>query len=129
MGFAKIIIIEKQPLTHGVRTSSPTKSFMRIVRESQIRPDKYYLETLMHQTLGKNYGFNNDMPNVWAYGQLPPEDNNEENRQSPCPFNWSDDLYEVNDDNNDRNKGLTDKPADQPTTLTGTRVQEYHRTC
>ena len=103
----------------------PTESFMKIVTESQIKPDKYYLETLMHQTLGKNYGFNNYMPNVWVYGQLPHQDNNKENRQiqSPCPSNWSDDLYEVNDDN-DKNKGQTDKPTNQPTTLTGTKVPQ-----
>ena len=73
----------------------PTESFMKIVREMQIKPDKYYLETVMHQTLGENYAFNNYMPNVLVYGQLPPEDNNDENRQiqSPCPSNWSDDLY------------------------------------
>ena len=30
----------------------PTESFMRLVREMQIRPDRYYLEMAMHQTLG-----------------------------------------------------------------------------
>ena len=35
----------------------------------------------MHQTLCKNYGFNNYMSNVLGYGQLPPQDNNDENRQ------------------------------------------------
>ena len=34
----------------------PMESFMRVVREMQIRPDRYYLETCMCQTLGKNYG-------------------------------------------------------------------------
>ena len=45
------------------------------------------------------------MPNVWVYGQLPPQDNNDENRSnpSPCPSNWSDDLNIVND-NKDENK-------------------------
>ena len=57
----------------------PTESFMRLVREMQIRPDRYYLETTMHQTLGKNYGYSNYMPNVWIYGQLPPRDNNDKN--------------------------------------------------
>ena len=57
----------------------PTESFMKLVREMQIKPDRYYLETVMHQTLGKNYGFSNYMPNVWIYGQLPPRDNNDEN--------------------------------------------------
>ena len=54
-----------------------------------------------------------------------PQDNNDENRwiQSPCPSNWSDDLYVV-DDNNDEIKGQTDQPTDQPMTLTGTRVPQ-----
>ena len=59
----------------------PNESFMKIVRESQIKPDKYYLETVMHQTLGKNYGHSDHMPNVWVYGQLPPQDNNDEDRR------------------------------------------------
>ena len=86
----------------------------------QLKPDRYYLEMVMHQTLGENYVFNNYMPNVLVYGQLPPQDNNNENRSnpSPCPSNWSDDLY----DNNDKNKGQTDQSTDQPMTLTGTRV-------
>ena len=60
---------------------------MKIVRETQIKPEKYYLETVMHQTLCKNYAFNNYMPKVLVYGQLPPQENNDENRQteSPCP--------------------------------------------
>ena len=78
----------------------PTESFMRVVREMQIKPDNYYLETCMHQPLGENYGFSNYMPNVWIYGQLPHQDNNDENLQiqSPCPSNWSDNLLVV--DNN-----------------------------
>ena len=103
----------------------PTESFMKVVREMQIKPDKFYLENAMHQTLCENYGFNNYMPKVLVYGQLPPQDNNDENRQtqSPCPSNWSDDLYVV-DDNNDENMEQTDQPTDQPTTLTGTRVPQ-----
>ena len=58
----------------------PTESFMKVVRETQIKPDKYYLETVMHQTLGENYAFNDYMPNVLVYGQLPPQDNNDEDR-------------------------------------------------
>ena len=57
----------------------PTESFIRLVREMQIRPDRYYLEMAMHQTLGENYGYSNYMPNVWIYGQLPPGDDNDEN--------------------------------------------------
>ena len=62
-----------------MKTSSQQKSFMKLVREMQIKPDRYYLEMAMHQTLGKNYGYSNYMPNVWIYGQLPPQDNNDEN--------------------------------------------------
>ena len=103
----------------------PTESFMKFVREMQIKPDKFYLENAMHQTLCENYGFNNYMPKVLVYGQLLPKDNNDENRQtqSPCPSNWSDDLYIV-DNNNDENMEQTDQPTDQPTTLTGTRVAQ-----
>ena len=50
---------------------------MRLVREMQITPDRYYLETCMHQTLGENYGYSNYMPNVWIYGQLAPRDDND----------------------------------------------------
>ena len=43
--------------------------------------------------------------------------------QSPCPSNWSDDLYVV-DDNKDENMEQTDQPTENPTTLTGTRVPQ-----
>ena len=58
----------------------PTESFMKVVREMQIKSDKFYLENAMHQTLCEYHGFNNYMPNVLEYGQLPPQDNNDENR-------------------------------------------------
>ena len=101
----------------------PTESFMRVVREMQIRPDRYYLETCMHQTLGKTYGHNDHMPKVWVYG--PPQDDNEENLwiQSPCPSNWSDDLLEI-DHNKDEDKEQTEQPAKHVMTLTGTRVPQ-----
>ena len=103
----------------------PTESFMKVVREMQIKPDKYYLETVMYQTLCENYAFNNYMPKVLVYRHLPPQDNNDEKRtiQSPRPSNWSDDLYIV-DDNNNKNMGQTDQSTNQPTTLTGTRVPQ-----
>ena len=103
----------------------PTESFMKIVREMQIKHDKYYLETVMHQTLCKNYAFNTYMLKVTVIEQLPPKDNNDENRQiqSPCPSNWSDDLY-VEDDSDNENPKQTDQPTDQPTTLAGTRVPQ-----
>ena len=79
----------------------------------------------MHQTLGKNYGYSSYMPNVWIYGQLPPQDNNDKNLQiqSPCPSNWSDDL-QVIDDNKDESKEQTEQPTNQIITLTGTRVPQ-----
>ena len=103
----------------------PTESFMKVAREMQIKPDKFYLENAMHQTSCENYGFISYMPKVLVYGQLPPQDNNDENRQtqSPCPSNWSNDLYVV-DDNNDENMEQINQPTDQPTTLTGTRVPQ-----
>ena len=53
----------------------PTESFMKVFRETQIKPDKFYLENAMHQTLGENYAFDDYVPNVLVYGQLPPQDN------------------------------------------------------
>ena len=103
----------------------PMESFMRVVREMQIKPDRYYLETCMHQTLGENYGYGDHMPNVYIYGQLPPRDNNDKDLQiqSPCPSNWSDDLLEI-DDNKVQSKEQTKQPANQIVTLTGTRVPQ-----
>ena len=103
----------------------PMESFMRVVREMQIRPDRYYLETCMHQTLGKNYGYGDHMPNVCIYGQLPPRDNNDEDLQiqSPCPSNWSDDLLEI-DNNKAKSKEQTEQPANHIMTLAGTRVPQ-----
>ena len=54
----------------------PMESFMRVVRGMQIKPDSYYLETCMCQTLSENYGHNDHAPKVWVHG--PPQDNNEE---------------------------------------------------
>ena len=63
----------------------PNKSFMKVIREMQIKPDKFYLENAMHQTLCENYGFNIYMPKVLVYGQLPAQDNNDETRQTQSP--------------------------------------------
>ena len=116
----------KKVLSHGSEDLQPTESFMKNVRGMQIKPDRYYLETVMHQTLCENYAFNNNMPKVTVYEQLPPQDNNDENRQtqSPCPSNWSDYLLHAEDDTDDKNPKQTDQPTDQPTTLTGTRVPQ-----
>ena len=103
----------------------PTESFMKIVRETQIEPNKYYLETVMHQSLYDNFGADSYRPRVTVIKQQTPQEDNEENRQiqSPCPSNWSDDLHVV-DDTNDKNIEQTEKPIDQPITLTGTRVPQ-----
>ena len=103
----------------------PTESFMRVVRETQIRPDRYYLETCMHQTLGNNYGHGDHMPNICIYGQIPPRDNNDEylRIQSPCPSNWSDDLLEI-DNNKPECKEQTEQPTNHIMTLAGTRVPQ-----
>ena len=98
---------------------------MKIVREMQIKPDRYYLENVMYQTLCENYAFNSYMPKVTVIELFQPQENNDENRQiqSPCPSNWSDDLYVVDDIDN-KNPKQTDQSTDQPTTLTGTRVPQ-----
>ena len=104
----------------------PTESFMKIVRETQIKPDRYYLENAMHQSLYENYALNSYIPKVTVIEQLPPQENNDENRQtqSPCPSNWSDYLLHVEDDTDDKNPKQTDQYTNQPTTLTGTRVPQ-----
>ena len=79
----------------------------------------------MHQTLGKNYGYSDHMPNVCIYGQLPSRDNNDEDLriQSPCPSNWSDDLLEI-DNSKAESKEQTEQPANDVMTLKGTRVPQ-----
>ena len=101
----------------------PMESFMRVVREMQIKPDSYYLETCMRQTLSENYGHNDHVPKVWVHG--PPQDDNEEDLQihSPCPSNWSDDLLEI-DHNKDKDKEQTEQSTKHLMTLTGTRVPQ-----
>ena len=65
----------------------PTESFMRIVREMQIKPDRYYLETYKPQTLSENYGHNDHAPKIRVHTP-PPQDNNEEDLHihSPLPL-------------------------------------------
>ena len=36
----------------------PSETFMRIVRETQIEPNRYYLETIMNQSLYDNFAAN-----------------------------------------------------------------------
>ena len=104
----------------------PTESFVKIVRETQIKPDKFYLENAMHQSLYENYALDSYIPKVTVIEQLPLQENNDENRQtqSPCPSNWSDYLLHVEEDIDDENPKQTDQSTDQPTTLTGSRVPQ-----
>ena len=73
----------------------PSESFQKIVRETQIEPKSYYLETLMRQSLVNNFATNCNQPKVNTVENTPPEA--EPSRQSPCPSNWSDYLHVEND--------------------------------
>ena len=99
----------------------PTKTLMRIMRETQIEPNRYYLETIMNQCLYNNFAVNTHQPKITVIKQQTPQEDNDNNRQtqSPCPSNWSDYLH-IEDDTNEENTNQTDQPTDQPTTLTGT---------
>ena len=103
-----------------------TESFMKIVRETQIEPNRYYLETIMHQSLYENFAVNSYTPKVTVIKQQTPQEGNDENRQtqSPCPSNWSDYLHVEDDTSDDENPKQTEQPIDQPTTSTGTRVPQ-----
>ena len=109
--------------THGVRTSTQLRHFIRIVWETQIEPNRYYLEIIMNQSLYDTFATNSHWPKVTVVEQQTPQEDNDNNRQtkSPCPSNWSDYLH-VEDDTNDENTEQTEQPTDQPTTLTGTWV-------
>ena len=101
----------------------PTESFMRIVREMQIKPDRYYLETCMRQTLSENYGHYDHAPKIRVH--TPPQDHNEKESciHSPCPSNWSDDLLEIIP-NKDEDRNPTEHPDNHIMTLTCTRVPQ-----
>ena len=95
---------------------------MGIVRETQIEPNRYYLETIMNQSLYDNFAMKSYQPKVTVVKQqTPQEDNDDNNRQtqSPYPSNWSDYLH-IEDDTNDENMEQTEQPTDQPTTSTST---------
>ena len=92
----------------------------------QIEPNSYYLETVMNQSLVNNFAINCSKPKVNDIEQdTPPE--NEPNRQSPCPSNWSDYLHVKDDTDNesaDQTEPLTKVDPNQPTTSTGTCVPQ-----
>ena len=98
----------------------PSETFMRIVREMQIEPNSYYLETIMNQTLCNNFAVNCHQPKVTVVKQKMPQDNDTNRQiQSPCPSNWSDYLL-MADDTDDKSTDQTEQPTDLCTTSTGT---------
>ena len=103
----------------------PSETFMRIARETQIEPNRYYLESIMNQTLCNNFARTNcHWPKVTVVKQKMPQDNDANRQiQSPCPSNWSDYLH-MADNTNDENTDQTEQPTDQPTMSTGTRVPQ-----
>ena len=104
----------------------PSESFQKIVRETQIEPNLYYLETIMRQSLVNNFATNCNQPKVNTVElDTPPEVG--PSRQSPCPSNWSDYLH-VEDDTNNESPHQTEPPTeagpDQPTTSRGICVPQ-----
>ena len=104
----------------------PSETFLIIVREMQIEPNSYYLETVMNQSLVNNFAANCHWPKVTVIEQNAPQDNEiDKQRQSPCSSNWSDYLHVADDTDNesmDQTEPLTD--PNQPTTSTGTWVPQ-----
>ena len=100
----------------------PSETFMRIVRETQIQANVYYLEATMCQTLDNNFGINCYQPKLTVIEQKDSQDKEPSRQiQSLCPSNWSDYLH-VEEDNDNDSTDQTELPTDQPTTSTGTRV-------
>ena len=103
----------------------PSESFQKIVREMQIEPNSYYLETIMRQSLVNNFATNCNCPQVNTVEDTPPEA--EPSRQSLCPSNWSDYLHMENDTDDESPEQIeppTDVDPDQPTTSRGTCVPQ-----
>ena len=93
----------------------------------QIEPNSYYLEMVMNQNLCNNFAINCTRPKVTTIEQDAPQED-ETDRQSSCPSNWSDYLH-VEDDMGNESPDKTEPPTDpyQPTTSTGTCIpQDYH---
>ena len=104
-----------------------SETFLKIVREMQIEPNSYYLEMVMNQSLVNNFAINCIRPKMTTIEQDASQEN-ETNRQSPCPSNWSDYLC-IEDDMDNESPDQTETPTDpnQPTTSTGTHIpQDYH---
>ena len=105
----------------------PSETFLKIVKEIQIEPNPYYLEMVMNQSLVNNFAINCYRPKVTTIVQDTPQED-DSNRQSPCPSNWSDYLH-FKDDMDNESLDQTEPPTDpnQPTTSTGTCIpQDLH---
>ena len=104
----------------------PSQTFLRIVREMQIEPNSYYLETVMGQSLVNNFAVNSNKPKVNTIEQDTSLEN-EPNRQNPCPTYWSDYLHVENDTDNespDQTEPPTEVDPKQPSTSTGIHVPQ-----
>ena len=90
----------------------------------QIEPSSYYLEMVMNQSLVNIFAINCNRPKVTTIEEDAPQED-ETNRQSPCPSNWSDYLH-VEDDTDNEGQDQAEPPADpnQPTTSTGTPMPQ-----
>ena len=101
------------------------QSFQKIVREMQIEPNSYYLETIIRQSLVNNFAINCNFPKVNTGEDTPPEA--EPSRQSIFPSNWSDYLQienDTDDEGPEQTEPLTDIDPDHPTTSRGTCVSQ-----
>ena len=52
----------------------PSETFLRTVREMQIEPNLYYLETIINQSLVNNFAVNCHQPKVTVVKQKMPQD-------------------------------------------------------
>ena len=104
----------------------PSETFLKIVGETQIEPNSYYLDMVMNQSLVNNFAINCTRPKVITIEQDEPQ-KDETNRQSPCPSNWSDYLHSEDDTDNE-SPDQTEPPNDpnQTTTSTGTHLSQDH---
>ena len=54
--------------------NEPSETFLKIVREMQIEPNSYYLETVMNQSLVNNFAINCNRPKVATIEQDAPQE-------------------------------------------------------
>ena len=107
----------------------PSESFQKIVREMQIQPNSYYLETIMRQSLSNNFALNCNRPEVKPIEQENQQDTQQDSgpsRQSPFPSNWSEYLH-VEDNTDDEAQEKTERPTEnnpEPSTSRGTQVSQ-----